>query len=322
MGATAGAEPARRGSRAAAQSRTRMRAGADVVAARPPPSRGRAPVRAAARAGSGRARTSPRRCRRRRGCSRATRCRPGRERRASGSLPPRFGIASPSRAAIRSAYASRSSSVQLPSPTSSSPAASPLTRPAGSSCSWIQRIDLPAGARAGSSAHGWPHTIVASAGSSPRSASLTARDTASRPGVTCTIGARASRSASAPFHTRRLVECEVDLHVGAAVAESTGGLRQRRRAPRRHRAACRRAARRDAGHDRPARLHDVAVGQPDTGGAAAGHEDPLHVRTRAELAAGVTHDRGEAVDQHLATSAGHRHAAELDRGGDDLGHET
>ena len=60
-------------------------------------------------------------------------------------------------------------------------------------------IDFPSGAREGSSATGWPQTIVASAGSSPRSASLTARETPSRPGVTWTIGQRASRSASLPF---------------------------------------------------------------------------------------------------------------------------
>ena len=41
---------------------------------------------------------------------------------------------------------------------------------------------LPSGARDGSSAHGWPQTIVASAGSRPRSASLTARETPSSPG--------------------------------------------------------------------------------------------------------------------------------------------
>ena len=82
---------------------------------------------------------------------------------------------------IRSAYASRSSSVQVPSPTSSSPAASPLTRPAGSSCSWIQMIHEPSGARDGSTAIGWPQTIVASAGRRPRSASFTARETPSSP---------------------------------------------------------------------------------------------------------------------------------------------
>ena len=70
----------------------------------------------------------------------------------------------------------------------------------GSSCSWIQRIARPAGARLGSTAQGWPTTIVASAGSRPRSASLTARETPSSPGVTCTMAVRASRSASGEAH--------------------------------------------------------------------------------------------------------------------------
>ena len=62
-------------------------------------------------------------------------------------------------------------------------------------------IHLPAGARLGSTAHGCPTTIVASAGSRPRSASLTARETPSSPGVTCTIAVLPSRSASLDAHT-------------------------------------------------------------------------------------------------------------------------
>ena len=99
----------------------------------------------------------------------------------------------PIRSTIRSAYASRSASVQVPSPTSSSPAASPFGV-GGSSCSWTQITHEPSGAREGSTVIGWPSTIVASAGSRPRSASLTARETPSRPGVRWTIGVRASRS--------------------------------------------------------------------------------------------------------------------------------
>ena len=53
--------------------------------------------------------------------------------------------------------------------------------------------------RDGSTAHGCPATIVASAGRSPRSASFTARETPSSPGVTWTIAVRARRSASGPF---------------------------------------------------------------------------------------------------------------------------
>ena len=64
----------------------------------------------------------------------------------------------------------------------------------GSSCSWIQSSPAPSGARLGSIVSGWPTTTVASAGSSPRSASLTARETPSRPGVRCTIAVCPSRS--------------------------------------------------------------------------------------------------------------------------------
>jgi hypothetical protein len=81
---------------------------------------------------------------------------------------------------------------------SSSPAASPFTR-VGSSWSWIQRMDAPSGAREGSTAHGWPQTIVASAGRSPRSASFTARETPSSPGVRWTIAVFAKRSSPTHF---------------------------------------------------------------------------------------------------------------------------
>ena len=104
---------------------------------------GRAP-RTAARGSSGRARAS--RCTGRRGAGSGSR--PG-GRRARGHVratiaDSRFGMCRASRAWIRSAYRSRSSSVQVPSPVSSSPAASPFTCH-GSSWSWIQRIPLPVG---------------------------------------------------------------------------------------------------------------------------------------------------------------------------------
>src|SRR5581483_8027747 len=109
----------------------------------------------------------------------------------------RFGTCFAIRCWMRSAYRSRSSSVQVPPPLSivesSSPPASPLMRH-GSSCSWIQRSPLPSGARSGSIVSGWPTTIVASAGRRPRSASLTARETPSSPGVTWTIAVSFRRS--------------------------------------------------------------------------------------------------------------------------------
>ena len=64
---------------------------------------------------------------------------------------------------------------------------------------------------------GWPATMVASAGSSPRSASLTARETPSSPGVTCTIAVLPEPLVAVP--ARRLRKREVDLHLAAPVAE-------------------------------------------------------------------------------------------------------
>ena len=93
---------------------------------------------------------------------------------------------------------SRISSVHVPSPTSIVPAASPFST-RGSSCSWIQRIPFPSGARDGSTVSGWPTTTVASAGSSPRSASFTALGLAKASrlpvAVLCTSG-----TAAANFH--------------------------------------------------------------------------------------------------------------------------
>ena len=59
-------------------------------------------------------------------------------------------------------------------------------------------MPLPSGAREGSIVSGCPATTVASAGSKPRSASLTARETPSSPGVRCTIAVPPSRSS--PSH--------------------------------------------------------------------------------------------------------------------------
>ena len=251
--------------------------------------------------------------------------------RSTGEIATRFSVAprrgsrstSPSRATIRSAYASRSVSVHVPSPTSISPAASPLTRPAGSSWSWIQMIDLPSGAREGSSATGCPQTIVASAGSSPRSASFTARETPSRPGVTWTIGQRARRSASAPAPARRLVEREVDLHLGAAVAESRrcvgdGG--------RHVRAAEQRAVelgRRHAGDDgaRRGRRARRRRGERRSRGRSRRESVARRASRRTSPPASVTIP-ASASTSRIAAADRHRHAAELERGGDHLRHEA
>ena len=100
---------------------------------------------------------------------------------------------------------------------SSSPAASPFGR-GGSSCSWTQSTHEPSGAREGSTAIGCPSAIVASAGSRPRSASLTARETPSRPGVRWSE--RRAREPLVATPARQLVHRDVDLHLAAAVAEA------------------------------------------------------------------------------------------------------
>ena len=233
----------------------------------------------------------------------------------------RFSIDSPSRPTMRSAYASRSASPQVPSPTSSSPAASPSTRPAGSSWSWIQTIHFPSGARDGSTAHGWPATIVASAGRSPRSASFTARETPSSPGVTWTIAVLSEPLRVRPFPPRRLVEREVDLHPRAAVAVArrrgvdvggdVGRAEERAVEP----------GRRHARDDGAGRADRLSVGEDDTDRAAAGDRDPRDLRVRPEVAARVPDDALERLDEADAAADRHRHPAELDGARDDLGHE-
>ena len=262
-----------------------------------------------ARAGSGRARSSPRRCppstRLQFSASRSTGERTLRARVAES----RFSIDSPRRATIRSAYASRSSSAQVPPPTSSWPAASPLTGPAGSSWSWIQTIHLPSGARDGSTAHGWPVTIVASEGNSPRSASFTARETPSSPGVTWTIAVRPSRSASGPFPAWPLVEREVDLHPRAAVAVA---CRRGCVDVGRHVALAEQGAvELGRGHacDHGARRPDcLSVRQHDADGPAAGDHDPGDLGLGSEFAAGVTHDARERVDEPHSAADGNGHS--------------
>jgi hypothetical protein len=61
-------------------------------------------------------------------------------------------------------------------------------------CSWIHSRPFPSGARESSIVSGCPTTTVASAGKRPRSASFTARETPSRPGVRWTIAVPVSLS--------------------------------------------------------------------------------------------------------------------------------
>ena len=142
-------------------------------------------------------------------------------------------------ASTRSAYASRSASVHVPSAgAASSPAASPLMwRGASGSCS--HRIAWPSGQRDGSSACGWPTQIVGTAGSMPRSASLRGLRHAVEAGRQMQQRDRAEPSAS-PCRRRR--QRVVDLHVALAVAILRHRLGDRLPAASRRRAAGRRAA--------------------------------------------------------------------------------
>ena len=144
-----------------------------------------------------------------------------------------------SRAWIRSAYRSRSSSVHVPSPASSSPAASPLTRH-GSSWSWIQRMPLPSGAREGRSSAAGRTTIVASAGSRPALGLVDGARDAVEAGRD--VDDRRAAEPLVALPARRLREREVDLHLGAAVAEARGALARPAPVRRPRRAAARRAA--------------------------------------------------------------------------------
>ena len=116
-----------------------------------PPSGARGATAAAARRGSGRARARRSRCRRRR--SSGSRPRGRRASTRAGRAWRRRGSGRAARAGRECGRhsASRSSSVHVPSPTSSSPAASPFGRD-GSSWSWSHRIHEPSGARDGSTA--------------------------------------------------------------------------------------------------------------------------------------------------------------------------
>ena len=181
---------------------------------------------------------------------------------------------------------------------------------AGSSCSWIQTIQEPSGARDGSTAMGWPQTIVASAGRSPRSASLTARETPSRPGVTWTIAVRAEPLVPLPVRAARTVRS------GSASRRARSGSAGPRPRCGGKLALEKQAAvelrRRDAGDDRALR-GDHARRRPAARQWPA-RRRPGHARRlrRSELAARIPDDPREGVHQPDAAALRHGHPAELD----------
>ena len=194
------------------------------------------------------------------------------------------------------------------------PAASPLMwRGASGSCS--QRIALPGGQRDGSSACGWPTQIVGVSGSMPRSASLQAFETPSRPGVRCSSATLPSAGV-APG--RRAVERVVDLEIALAVAvflrrRDVGFGRRLAEQPlvelrRRHRA-----------DDALRRRDRFARREAHAGGAAALDDDRGDVGAGADLAALFPDQRLEGGEQVLRAALDDRRAGGLQREGDDLG---
>ena len=205
-----------------------------------------------------------------------------------------------------------------PSPTSSSPAASPAGRD-GTSWSWIQRIQLPSGAREGSTAIGWPTTIVASAGNRPRSASLTARETPFRPGREVDDRRPAEPRVAVP--ARRLREREVDLHLAPAVPEPLRFLRDRPAGrPQQVSVQRLRRHRRRAPPASPRSISPSAVRTPVARSAL--DDDLVDLPPGLACAARVADDPGQRLDQPDAAAARHRHPAELDRDADHLRHEA
>ena len=140
--------------------------------------------------------------------------------------------------------------------------------------------------------------------------------------MTWTIGQRASRSASGPFQrggssSARWICISARPYRKRAAASATAG---------RHVGVAEERpvelGRRDVGDDRAGRSDDLAVGEPDAGGPPVRDQDPSHVGLEADLAARVRDDSRERVDEANAAPDGHRHAAELERRADHLGHEA
>ena len=191
---------------------------------------------------------------------------------------PRFSTCRPSRSTMRSAYASRSSSVQRRRRASSSPAASPFGRRR-------QLLQLePEDARA---------LRCARRVDRQRLAADDRRLRRQQPALGLVDGARDAVEARCHVHDRRprkplvavpawaLVHRDVDLHLAAAVAEAPGRIANVRPAPRRRRAATRRAA--SASHTRspPALLRSSRRRRAARRRAPAVDEDPLDAAPRS-----------------------------------------
>ena len=118
----------------------------------------------------------------------------------------------------------------------------------------------------------------------------------------------------------RLRKCEVDLHLGAPVAESLAALGN----------VCGQVAveqppvelgRRHVGDHGSRRRNDLAVSEPDTARLAPADDDLIDIPARLADAAVLADQRHERVDELRAAAAGDRHPAFLDRDRDHLRHE-
>ena len=192
-------------------------------------------------------------------------------------------------------------------------AASPLMPPfGGSSCSWIQRIHEPSGARRLVHDHrladhdrrlrreqaalrlvdGPRHAVQARRDVDDRRAAPAARRPPS-------AAARRARSGSASRRGRS----------GSGVrprVSSSGTVASASRSPVE-------LGRRDVADHRPLGAHLLAGGEPDAVRAARADEHALDVGAGARLAARVLDDADERLHEPRAAAAGHRHPAELER---------
>ncbi len=225
----------------------------------------------------------------------------------------------PIRSTIRSAYASRSASVQVPSPlTSSSPAASPLRRRR-------QLLQLhPDHPGAVGRARGIDgHRLTEDDRRLGREQAAVGLVDRARDAVEagCEVDDRRAGEPLVSAPARQLVHGDVDLHLAAAVAEAERLVADPRRRVGLAEQAPVELRRRDAGKDGAARGDRFAVGQAHACRLALRHDDPLDLGLGAQLAARVAHDRRERVDEARAAALRHRHPAELERAGDHLRHE-
>ena len=224
-----------------------------------------------------------------------------------------------SRAWIRSAYRSRSSSVHSAAPVSIVPAASPLIVPRqlleldpeeAAALRHARRVDrerLPGDDRRlgrQQPALGLVHGA--------RDAVETRRH----------VDDRGSRESLVSVPARRLGERVVDLHLGPAVAEAARTVAHRAGHVHIGEQTLVELGRRHARDDRLLRLDRLAVGEPHADRAARAHKHALDVAVGLADSAVVADQLHERVGELRAAAARHGHPALLHRDRDHLRHEA